>query len=185
MPYPDGTLLRIPIGTVYFLDGGQLRGIPDLRTFDVLGFTWPEVKNVSDTEIATLPMGPSYPPLTSRLPRNPATTVFALQRGKRRGFPDLPTLVAFLQTVGWSINEVTDVSDAVIALIPDGGAFPHLSPLQDYCFVMWAYGSSPNQPTVSVGVVKFQARSDAEARNLAESHRRSNGYATYSATQCM
>src|SRR6185369_15828774 len=59
-------------------------GIPDLQTFSVLGFAWPEVRNVSDADVSSVPKGSDYPQLPSRLLRNPAGTIFALQRGRRR-----------------------------------------------------------------------------------------------------
>ncbi len=66
---PDGTLIKATGDEVDLVQNGQRRWIPDMATFNAMGFQWSDVQTISDTQFAAIPQGQ---PLTVRVPNNPA-----------------------------------------------------------------------------------------------------------------
>jgi hypothetical protein len=65
-PYPVLTtnLIRQPAtGAVYILEQGLRRGIPDMDTFIKMGLSWSSVRDVPDTTLTAIPLGPLMPKL--------------------------------------------------------------------------------------------------------------------------
>lgn len=59
LPYPPLTssLVRGKAASVYFLQTGKRRLIPDNGTFDAMGFQWKDVSVVTDDELNLIPQG--------------------------------------------------------------------------------------------------------------------------------
>ena len=180
MTFPDGSLLRIPAGTIFFVADGRRHGIPDPTTLTILGLANDRAQNITDAELGQVPAGSDYPRLTGALVRNDSGTIFAFEHGLKRGFPDLPTLRAFQQDHSLTDADMTQVSDAVAAQIPAGAAFPHKDPTQDFCFCAV---SSSGQVDAAVAF-RVSARSLSEAQRSANAQAQAAGFSLAVRTDC-
>lgn len=60
--FHDGELIRQKGGSsIYVIERGLRRGIPDLKTFKVRGYSWGAVKDISIDEMSFIPKGPTIP----------------------------------------------------------------------------------------------------------------------------
>ncbi len=69
--FKDGTLLKGSAPTVYVMSGGRRRAIPDIDTFQALGYRWENVLQIADWHLASIP---ELPPLPSYQPPERETT---------------------------------------------------------------------------------------------------------------
>jgi surface antigen len=123
--HPDGSLLLDDAGTVWLIERGRKRGIPNQWTMSTNGFHWYRVVRATPQEISCYTTDPALQPGTSqRLVKNAAGTVYLLtDRGYRRGFAS----ASVFEGLGYSWSEVAAVSDAELALYPDDPAAPVLT----------------------------------------------------------
>ncbi len=64
-PPPDGSLITgSEPGTVYLVENGQRHGIPDARTFELLGYLWSAIIRLPDDQLNAIPEGDPLPALT-------------------------------------------------------------------------------------------------------------------------
>jgi len=127
--YPDGTLLRGSTGTVYVVQGGIKRGIPNATTLEALGFDWSDVLTIPDSVLGSLPSGePLLDVLADgNLLRGTGPEVYVMQGGARRHI----TSPAALSGCGYDWDAVRVIPDFRLDRIPSGGALsgppcPHL-----------------------------------------------------------
>jgi surface antigen len=128
--HPDGSLLLDDTGTVWLVENGRRRGIPNLWTMSTNGFHWYRVEHATQQEMGCYATDSALQPGTSqRLVKNSAGTVYLItDKGYKRGF----TSAAVFEGLGYSWSEVVAVSDAELALYPDDAAAPVLtSPYPD------------------------------------------------------
>lgn len=59
--FPDGTLIKGSGPDIYLIENGVRRLIPDMETFNTLGFNWGSVINVDDQRLGNVPLGISIP----------------------------------------------------------------------------------------------------------------------------
>jgi hypothetical protein len=55
--FPDGTLIKGSGPDIYLIENGVRRLIPDMETFNTMGFNWGNVINMDDQRIGAVPMG--------------------------------------------------------------------------------------------------------------------------------
>ena len=129
--YPDGTLLRGSTGTVYVIQGGLKRGIPNATTLEALGFDWSDVFTIPDSVLGSLPSGqPLLDVLANgNLLRGTGPEVYVMQGGAKRHI----TSPAALSDCGYGWDAVRTIPDFRLNGIPTGGALsgppcPHLLP---------------------------------------------------------
>ena len=123
----NGQVVR-PAGRkqVYLIDGGRKRPIPDAPTFRSK-WNWSDVISVPQKQLNGLPDGKPFasvaaPPANGDVVRaTSAKTIFLVQGGKRRAFPDAAT---FLAKFAWYQVRVLD-PDAVEA-VPLGDPLPRM-----------------------------------------------------------
>ncbi len=61
----EGSLIKGSDDAVYYVMGGRRRHIPDLETFNALGFRWQDVHILSDIALASVPGGSRLPSVRS------------------------------------------------------------------------------------------------------------------------
>ena len=77
---------------VYVQDGGNIYGIPDAKTFECLGYQWPKIVTVPDTEISKLSLRMTLPSLEDgKLIKGSDTRVYLVTACTRRWIPDPET----------------------------------------------------------------------------------------------
>jgi len=58
---PDGTLIKGSGPGIYLIENGVRRLMPDVETFNAMGFNWNNVINVDDQRLGALPLGSPLP----------------------------------------------------------------------------------------------------------------------------
>lgn len=117
---PDGTVLRSPSGTVYVMEGGLKRAVPNIATFEALGLRWAEVDQMPASVVAAIPAGQPLPDVLAdgSLLKGSGTTVYVMEGGARRVITSATVFVA----CGYSwdaVNVITDVRLGKVPLGPD------------------------------------------------------------------
>ena len=122
IPTPDvmGNLAPCQMGglEVYLVIASQRRHIEDMATFLALGYTSDQI--VDCGVAATLPEGQ---PLT-RLLKGSGDPVYWLQDGRRRHIPNMEAFTA----LGFQVDQIAAVPDAVLAHWPEGAPLPAVLP---------------------------------------------------------
>lgn len=59
--YPDGTLLKGTAPEIYLLESGKRRHVPDVNTFNAMGFNMGMVQQIADKELSAIPLGAELP----------------------------------------------------------------------------------------------------------------------------
>jgi hypothetical protein len=59
--FPDGTLIKGSGPDIYLIENGVRRLIPDMETFNAMGFNWNNVIFVDDQRLGSLPLGSPLP----------------------------------------------------------------------------------------------------------------------------
>lgn len=124
--HPDGTLLRDNTGTVWLIEDGERRGVPDDFTFAKYGFSWWRIINASPDEISCFRVGPSLQPTRKLLRSSGGAIYLKTDRGQKRLFASMDVF----NGLGYSMDQVTLNADAEIAACPDDPREPVMySPL--------------------------------------------------------
>ncbi len=115
--FRDGTLIKGSSATVYVIENGQKRGIVSEVSFDIYGYDWDNILNVSDVELNAVPTGPVLPEISSVHPdgsilKGRTKTVYVIESGAKR---PIISENAFLTQYRW--KEIIDVQDGEAALI--------------------------------------------------------------------
>jgi surface antigen len=141
--HPDGSLLLDDANTVWLIENGKKRGVPNQWVFVTNGFNWHRVIRATAQELSCYPTDSALQPGTARrLVRNKGTVYQITDKGYKRGFA---SGTAF-EGLGYSWGSVVDVSDSELALYPDDPAAPVLtSPLPDGTLI-----KTPNNGTIYV-----------------------------------
>lgn len=129
---PDGTLLRgSGSAKVYVMRSGLKRHIPNAATFEVNGYKWPDVLDVPDSVIDSLPTGRTVLNVLAdgNLVQGPGSAVYVMEGGARRHIKSSSVMSA----CGYRWDAVYRVSDARLDHIRAGPALgkppcPRLSP---------------------------------------------------------
>ncbi|MFI5133638.1 MAG: hypothetical protein ACHQEB_04840, partial [Chitinophagales bacterium] len=132
-PFPsrkDGALLQVQNDpTIYIMDNGVRRGIPDIATFNMLGLNNGMIQSVSTTDLLSIPAGDPIP--SKFIPKTVLAeralyrqtggdgTVYIVINKTLRGIPDPETLAA----MGYTFTQVQDVSAQDLSL-PKGTNLP-------------------------------------------------------------
>lgn len=128
--HPDGSLLLDDTNTLWLVENGRKRGVPNQWAMATNGFHWYRVERATQQEMNCYASDSVLQPGTSqRLVKNAAGTVYLLtDKGYKRGF----TSAAVFEGLGYSWSEVVLVSDSELALYPNDPAAPVLtSPYPD------------------------------------------------------
>jgi hypothetical protein len=114
----DGSLVRSSAGTIYRVEGGLKRAIPDLVTFEARGLQWRNVDQTPDSLVAAVPTGSALPSALGDgyLISDSKGAVYVMEAGAKRSLTS-PTV--FVQC-GYEWDNVGRVSDGRIAGIPTG-----------------------------------------------------------------
>jgi hypothetical protein len=116
----DGALFRIPDGTIYVLQGGIKRHIPDPPTFEASGYSLSQVVSVPTDWAVGIPTGHVIPSVLAdgRLLKPPGDNapVYVIDRGTKR---HVTSPQVFAQC-GYGWDSVRMVSATTIGSIPDG-----------------------------------------------------------------
>jgi len=59
--FPDGTLIKGSGPDIYLIQNGVKRLIPDMETFNAMGFNWNNIINVDNQKLGNIPMGIPVP----------------------------------------------------------------------------------------------------------------------------
>jgi hypothetical protein len=59
--FPNGTLIKGSGPDIYLIENGVKRLIPDMETFNAMGFNWNNVINVDDQRLGSMPLGSPLP----------------------------------------------------------------------------------------------------------------------------
>jgi GH25 family lysozyme M1 (1,4-beta-N-acetylmuramidase) len=121
----NGQVVR-PAGRkqVYLIDGGKKRTIPDARTL-VSKWNWSDVVNVPQKQLGELPNGKPFASVDAPVANGdairatPSKTIFLVQGGKRRAFPDAAT---FLAKFEW--YQVRVLPPEAVEAVPLGDPLP-------------------------------------------------------------
>lgn len=128
--HPDGSLLLDGAGTVWLIENGKKRGIPNQWTFVTNGFNWHRVIKATSQELSCYPTDSALQPGTARrLVKSSSGTIYLItDKGYKRGF----TSSTAFEGLGYSWGSVVSISDSELSLYPDDPAAPVLtSPLPD------------------------------------------------------
>lgn len=129
--FREGDLIRQSgISTIYVIEKGMLRGIPDLKTFNAKGYSWRAIKEISANEMRLIPVGKPIPstnfPSAHRyndgeLVRQIGTpAVYVIDKGVRHIIPNLKTFNA----KGYSWGAIKEISANEMRLITEGPQIP-------------------------------------------------------------
>lgn len=123
--HPDGSLLLDGTNTLWLIENGRKRGVPNQWAMATNGFHWYRVERATQQEMNCYATDSVLQPGTSqRLVKNAAGTVYLLtDKGYKRGF----TSAAVFEGLGYSWSEVVLVSDSELALYPVDPAAPVLT----------------------------------------------------------
>ncbi len=130
MPFKDGTLLKSPDNTIFFIEHGKKRPFLSAPVFEGLGYQWKHVLPVKDTVLDAVESGDeinllgSHPDGTLLSTANDKT-VFLLENGKKHPFN---TKQAFLSW-GYKWDQVVKVSPAELEQYPLG---PSIAPQKSF-----------------------------------------------------
>ncbi len=116
--YPNGTLLKGAGPAVYVMNGGLRRHIPNGFTFAANGYDWSRVINVSDSMLASVPLGNPLRDAKGdgNLYRGSGPAVWVTQGGTRR----LIASATVLSNCGYGSDAIRTVSDAVLNSLATG-----------------------------------------------------------------
>lgn len=113
-------LIEATDGTLFALQGGLKRILPDEATFEAFGFSQGDVVPVSDAYLATVSTGHPLPSVLAagRLIRPPgeAGTAYIMDGGAKREVTS-PELLSFC---GYGADALATLSEATVNAIPDG-----------------------------------------------------------------
>ena len=59
--FPNGTLVKGSGPNIYLIENGAKRLIPDMETFNAMGFNWGSIINLDDQKLGNVPMGIPFP----------------------------------------------------------------------------------------------------------------------------
>ncbi|AFY70274.1 hypothetical protein Pse7367_2001 [Thalassoporum mexicanum PCC 7367] len=119
--YADGSLLKGDSAAVYLISGRQRRLVPNAFTFEALGYKWEDVIQISDRELAQIPLSL---PLASKveprfkdgtLIKGSAPAVYVIHSGRKRLIPNQKTFEA----LGYQWQEILVIEDAELDAIAD------------------------------------------------------------------
>jgi hypothetical protein len=98
---------------IYLFDRGQKRAVLDINAF---GITLDQVTVLPDAQVDAFPTGAPI----NKVVKGGGTFVYLMEIGKKRHIPDLATLA----TLGFTTNDISELSDDLINLFPDGEDVP-------------------------------------------------------------
>ncbi|AGY57335.1 S-layer homology domain-containing protein [Gloeobacter kilaueensis] len=120
----EGKLVRGSSSTIYKVENGRRRAIPNPQTLQALGYSFDQVVKLPDNQLNTIPLGqpvPSQPFFADgALVRGSGPTIYQIENGRRRAIPDPQTL----QALGYNFNQVKKISDSQLNAIPLGAPVP-------------------------------------------------------------
>ncbi|MBV9759289.1 MAG: hypothetical protein JO340_01885 [Acidobacteriaceae bacterium] len=119
---PDGSVIRAPNEWICAVQAGRLRHIPDLPTFDNLGFVATEIIPITNDQFGSIKQGPDMPHLDSRLLRAPDRKIYLMVHGTRRYVPDPATLSNLAVK-----HAPVDVTDRLLDSLPAGPELPMIN----------------------------------------------------------
>ncbi len=122
--FPDGTAIRRSTGSIYLIDGGKRRHIPDPPTVAALGLQGHIRQDIPDSQIDAIPLGAPLPRLESKFIRCDDTgAIYILEKGKRRHIPNPTTLVRKFPGA-----DIKNIPCADADAIPLGDQIPSVDP---------------------------------------------------------
>ncbi|TMG01663.1 MAG: hypothetical protein E6I03_07745 [Chloroflexi bacterium] len=116
--FGDGAVMRLPDGSVYVLQSGLARHVPDGATFEAYGFSWASVLAVPQDWLTGKTRGQDLPSVLAdgRLIRGPDGGTYAMQAGRKRWI----TGPAAFAACGYGWDSVSSVSGPTVGQIPNG-----------------------------------------------------------------
>ncbi len=121
--YPSGpTITRALKGTtstVYLIENGKKRPIPNWDTFISLGFTVNDRLEMPDAFINSIPLGspvPSTAIVDGTTVQGTTASIYLISGGKKYGFPNVETFNHF----GFQFHNVIKVTDSKLNTYPNG-----------------------------------------------------------------
>jgi hypothetical protein len=123
--HPDGSLL-LNNGTVWVVEAGKRRTIPNQAIFYAYGFDFRNAISVGEDELTAIPLGQDLASPPANYLRNSNGTIYELtDQGYKRGFPSPDVFQG--QGFRWS-----DIQNASVGGIPDDPTFAiYQSPFRD------------------------------------------------------
>jgi SpoIID/LytB domain protein len=116
--HPNGTLMRAEgTPTVWWLDNGRKRGIPSGKILESW-FDWEEIIVLAQSKVDSYPTGATLGFRDGSLIRTGDGTVWAISRGRRRGF----TSASVFTGLGYLWSGIIDVSSTEASANPKGSS---------------------------------------------------------------
>lgn len=119
--YPNGTLVRGSGPAIHAIENNRRRHIASLEVLKALGYSWGEVRKISDQELASIPGGEALRDASKKLDgtlirtkTNPA--IYILEEGRRRHIAEWNVFKAN----GYSWDKVRIISEEEMATYPGG-----------------------------------------------------------------
>ncbi|PIU01670.1 hypothetical protein COT68_01970 [bacterium (Candidatus Torokbacteria) CG09_land_8_20_14_0_10_42_11] len=121
LTYPNGTLIRGSGPAIYVIENNRKRHIANLKVLTDLGYRISNARKISDSELASIPGGPSVQSgvkkIDGTLIRTKASpAIYILDEGKRRHIAEWNVFTAN----GYSWKDVKTISDAEMASYSQG-----------------------------------------------------------------
>ncbi len=116
---PDGVLVRGQgQSSVFRTDNGSLMPVPNPDVFKANGFRWDRVKEVPQALIASRKQSAPVSIPDGTLVRGQGPSVFVIEQGKRRPFPDADDF----NGAGLDWDDIHQISDSVLNSVPRGAS---------------------------------------------------------------
>jgi hypothetical protein len=116
---PDGSVVRAPNEWICFVQNDRLRHIPDMPTFNNLGFVPADITPITNDQFGSIKEGAPMPHLDSRLLRGPQGQVYLMVHGTRRLVPNPLTLANLALT-----QPAVNVSNDFLTSLSEGPPLP-------------------------------------------------------------
>lgn len=113
-------LIKGSSSRVYVQDGGSIYAIPDAKTFECLGYQWPKIVSVPDSEISKLNLRGTLPSLEDgKLVKGTDPRVYLVSGCTRRWIPDAETF----EKMGLSWGAIQSMPDWALKQVKEGPAY--------------------------------------------------------------
>jgi hypothetical protein len=117
----DGTPLQGSTPTIYLMQAGAKRAVPDWETYVFMGYGNVPSNRVTDADLNAIPAGPALPSRRNgTLLQGGTAAIYLMENGSKRVIPDWNTYLA----MGFGNRQATRITDADLNAIPTGAALP-------------------------------------------------------------
>ena len=120
-PFPEGSLIRLHgEAAIYVIQDGRKHHIPNADTFNALGFSWDQVRDVDRRTFNSVPTGRPIDPVGiaegSLIRLQGEAAIYVIQDRKKHHIPDADTFNA----LGFNWDQVRDVDRRTFNSVPTG-----------------------------------------------------------------